>query len=501
MKVKFNQLIPSSLAPSYSYERSVAAYTKDIKDAYPEGEYPQCSDGASFFDERNELTPSAHAEICLADAEKVGHLVNALSTGVYEPDPRRNIVDVMYSQTYPEIFNAAVELFVRERVYPQSAISDNLFTRIPYSGNIMNVTLRTIGGVAMEEVPEGSKYPEQSTAVRDQGYMIHMTIKKYGALIGGTRELIASDNWGILGATLAQMKNEERMLRERIALNVLNNEAGFTIMDNFAPSNSQLGTTTGRGWGGTQNGALGMDDMFEIVGFMSMRNYNIDTIIMHPFAWMMWQRDPEWRENLMNNAPIIVPNGSAAQGWGAPFGSYGPDFSKYGAGFANGQNGSSTGPGLGNITSLAPKLGVGSTYNFPNLAALGSTFFVTPKAAPPLKIITSPLVRFFRTSGNTNTSINGKFITDIIFADSTKCGVWLENEALTMESWTEQEREIEFFKFRTRFGKALMEQGRAVCIAKNVTVDRTYMYESIHTMTSLPEVGRASDIRGLSVSE
>ena len=68
-----------------------------------------------------------------------------------------------------------------------------------------------------------------------------------------------------------------------------------------------------------------------------------------------------------------------------------------------------------------------------------------------------------------------------------------------MESWTEQEREIEFFKFRTRFGKALMEQGRAVCIAKNITVDRTYMYESIHTMSNLAEVGRTSDIRSISV--
>jgi len=117
MRRKSNPFLP--YVPSYDHDRSLKVHTQSIRSlAEKEGGNIPCTDGEPAFDENHNLTSSAYRDIMANDAEKVLHITNALSTGVYEPDPDKKIIDVMYSQTYPEIFNAAVELFVRERVYP-----------------------------------------------------------------------------------------------------------------------------------------------------------------------------------------------------------------------------------------------------------------------------------------------------------------------------------------------------------------------------------------------
>jgi len=52
-----------------------------------------------------------------------------------------------------------------------------------------------------------------------------------------------------------------------------------------------------------------------------------------------------------------------------------------------------------------------------------------------------------------------------------------------MEEWADIEREINFIKIRERYGLALQEQGRAVAVARNIVIDRTYAFDNVNSVT------------------
>lgn len=420
----------------------------------------------------------------LHDAEKVTDFLHAFQSGKLA-NGNEKIKDVLMSSDYPELFYSATQILLKSRIYPQAVVSQNLFQSIPYSGNALTLTVRSIGGVKFEEIAEGAPYPETATGVSDQTYRIHFEIKKYGAKLAATRELIDSDNWGIFAATMAQLGDEIAMLREKICIGRLNNDAGYVLMDNVNPAATPLGTPTGRGIDGKQNGALGVDDIMEIMAYMQQRGYNIDTVLIHPFAYMAWCRDPEIRETILGAGVVSNPLGAPAPGFGSLFGSFGGNFGAFGgAGPVTAANADGAiAAGNATIDPVYKKLGI-SNYAYPNLTPFGATFYTNPKyTAWPLKIVVSPLVPFYKVTGSSVTTSNNKYACNIIFADSRKCGLILEREAPAMEQWSDIEKEIEYLKVRTRFGVAFQDQGRAIAIAKNVIIDRTYAFDNVNSVT------------------
>ena len=392
------------------------------------------------------------------------------------------------SKDYPALFYAATEIIMKERIVPARVVTANLFETIPYDGNGLNVTIRTMGGVQVEEVPEGGQYPETTSAVNDQAYRIHLEIKKYGAKVAATKELIESDNWGIFAYTVRSLAEELLNKKEKLAIDLLNERAGWVLMDNGAASTAPLGSCTGRGIDGNQNGTMTIDDIMNIMAWMQMRGYNINTILVHPFAWALWARDTEIREVIMGGGVTYVPQGNAAPGWTDPFQGLGIPFQKYGGDGAFSGTGSQA--GAGGVDPVYGKLGI-APYSYPNLTPFGATYHTQPKGiSQALKIIVSPFVPYYLVSGaSVGANIqdpNGKYATNIIFADSTKCGLILQKENAKMEEWQDVEREINFIKIRERFGMALQEQGRAIAIAKNIVIDRHYNFDNVNSVALNP---------------
>jgi hypothetical protein len=411
------------------------------------------------------------------DAEIVNEMLNAFQTGKFAGE-NVNIKDILMTKDYPKLFYAATEILIKSRLMPNRIISDNLFVTIPYTGNAINVTVRTMGGVEVEEIGEGEEYPETSSAVSDQAYRINLWIKKYGAKVPATRELIESDNWGIWAYTISQLTDALLNKKEKIASTILNEFAGYTLIDNANATNVPLGSTTGRGIDGAQNGALGMDDIMRILSWMHMRGYNIDTILINPFSWAMWARDPEIREGILGDGVIHIPQGNAASGWDMPWGGLGQPFNRFGSSTATLPPG-----GAGDPNTPDPiygKLGI-APYAFPNLTPFGATFMTQPKYMDrPVKVLVTPMVPYYKISSGGKA---GKYATNIIFAESSRCGLILQKENPTMEQWSDIEREIDYTKIREGYGMALQEQGRAVCVARNIVVDRTYTFDNVNSQT------------------
>jgi len=429
-----------SYDPNKSLERAEASLEKE---------------GYCVKDENGEYTDEFVRSVTERDAADINEILNAFATGKLAGE-NVTLKEIMTSVDFPQLFYAATEILMKSRIVPDRLISRNLFETIPYAGNAINVTIRTLGGVEVEEVPEGSKYPETSSAVSDQAFRIYLEIKKYGAKVAGTRELLESDNWGIFAYTVKSLADELLNKKEALCVKMLNEMAGHTLKDNADAANVQLGSCTGRGIDGAQNGALGLDDIMEILAWMEMRGYMIDTIMIHPFAWALWARDTEIREVMMGNGVTYIPQGGPAPGWDPmPWGSLGQPWSKYG-----GAGTQSLTPAAANAAgasswnapdSLYGKLGIGTGYAWPNLTPFGATYYTTPKHVDrPFKILVTPLVPYYQISGGSKA---GKYACNIVFADSRKCGLILQ------------------------------EQGRAVAVARNVVIDRTYAFDNVNSQT------------------
>lgn len=426
-------------------------------------------------------------DVIAQDMEGISEIMAAFQTGKFMGERGVSIKELMMTKDYPKLFYAATEIVMRERIVPARIVTANLFDTIPYDGSALNVTIRTLGGVEVEEVPEGGPYPETAAAVSDQAYRIHLEIKKYGAKVAATKELIESDNWGIFAYTVRSLAEELLNKKEKLAIGMLNEQSGWVLMDNASAATVPLGSCTGRGIDGNQNGTMTVDDIMSIMAWMQMRGYMIDTILVHPFAWTLWARDTEIREIIMGNGVTQVPQGNANPGWADPFQGMGIPYQKYGGtGTFNDPN-----SGHGQVDPVFGKLGL-APYSYPNLTPFGATYYTNPKHLDrPLKILVSPFVPYYQISGSAagGASIadpNGKFATNIIFADSSKCGLILQKENATMEEWQDYEREINYIKIRERYGMALQEQGRAVAVAKNIVIDRNYNFDNVNSVSLNP---------------
>jgi hypothetical protein len=466
--------------PSLGPLRNVESYdpTSALEAAAPalqaagQDPYVTTTNGQFYSHELTSHVASRHA----AD---ISEILCALETGKLAGEKIR-IKDALMSKDFPQLFYAATEILMKDRIIPNRVITDNLFQTIPYQGSAVNVTIRTFGGVEVEEVPEAGEYPETFSAVSDQAYRLFIEIKKYGAKIAGTRELLESDNWGIFAYMLRSLGTELMNKKEWLASKMLNEKAGYVLMDNVTPSSSELGSCTGRGIDGAPNGAFGIDDMMNMLAWSQLRGYMIDTILVNPFAWTLWARDAEIREVMFGNGVTYIPNGSAGQGWDPmPWGSMGQPFGTFGGnGIPSMAPGSVSGGNWLTADPIYGKLGF-APHAWPNINPMGATYYTTPKHIDrPLKIIVTPLVPLVRSSSG---AASGKYITNIIFAQSSKCGLILQKEAANMESWKDIEREIDFIKIRERYGMAMQEQGRAVAIAKNVVLDKTYAFDNVNS--------------------
>jgi hypothetical protein len=96
-----------------------------------------------------------------------------------------------------------------------------------------------------------------------------------------------------------------------------------------------------------------------------------------------------------------------------------------------------------------------------------------------LKVIASPLVPFYVVPSSADpdsgvTSPVGSFATNIILASSQKGGIILQKERPVMVDWRDEDREVNFFKVRERYGMGLQELGRGIGVMKHVILKKNY---------------------------
>ena len=224
--------------------------------------------------------------------------------------------------------------------------------------------------------------------------------------------------------------------KETKIFNMINN-LGVTVFDNDV-SNKQ---TSGRASDGSGNGTITLDDILVMYSKIVENGFIPNALLMSPLGWLVFARDPILRAfGFANGGPIFSP----LQGQ---------------AGLANQwyQGGKNVGP-------VATAQYTASTYaNVPNLFPA------------PLRIIVSPFIPFASASGATAAK------TNIIMCDTNELGILVVDEDVATEEWDDPARDIRSIKFRERYGLGILNEGKAVAVARNVNIVRSYALDDMLT--------------------
>ena len=79
----------------------------------------------------------------------------------------------------------------------------------------------------------------------------------------------------------------------------------------------------------------------------------------------------------------------------------------------------------------------------------------------------------------------------IIMLDTRNTGVLVTNEPLTIDGWDEKANDLKVIKLREKYALALYDQGRAVAIARNISLEPNEIFNNPQiTLDNLPVISR-----------
>jgi len=383
--------------------------------------------------------------------------------------------DVFYTEDLTRYIGTSITRVVEEALEPELLVVPNLFQNIQYEGPGRTVEIGSMGAIHAAEVPEGAEY-EETDFNYGEGYIIQLGIAKHGLKMRVTEEVITDNLFDVFGLWLRMAGRALARHKEEYGIKLLN-DMGYTVFDNMDPDGSDSGeaaikgTTTGRGIDGKANGSMTVSDIFDMWIFGYLRGFNYDTLVMNPLAWKVFMNDPKAREILLANGALTSNRGPAGSGANTGFGV--GSFGKLGYKYDPTGNAY---PGAGSVPGVDPFS--------QNLNPLGSTFNIAPRYLPsPLKILVSPFVSYseadYAVGGATTDDL---YVTDIIMADSQNAGVLMTKEGVSMDEWSDPERDMRAMKIKERWGMALLSQGKGVAVARNIAIKDNYVFDNVNSV-------------------
>lgn len=354
-----------------------------------------------------------------------------LTEGGLEPVPMKDALSVSDA---PMWMPKVIQQVVREAHEPM-LIGANLLQRINYSYG-QTISFGSVGALVAADIAEGQEYPERKLNIG--GGTVTCTVGKSGLAVKITDEMIRYSQYDVVGMHLRAAGRALARHKEQKIFNMIRN-LGVVTHDNANPNNSVFGVTRGRDLTGAANGSMVLDDLFDAFAQVITQGFMPNTLLMHPLTWVMFMKDAHLRALAM----AAGRNTWFGTYQGNPVGRAPWDF--------NGGLGPSSGQAIDPATApiTAYPHTIDSKPNFPDL---GFPF--------PFQVLVSPFVYF--------DPVNK--LTDIMIFDSNELGVLVVDEDITTEDFDDPSVDIKKIKIRERYGVAILNEGLAIAVMKNVSV-------------------------------
>ena len=295
------------------------------------------------------------------------------------------------------------------------------------SSNSAVYVVPVVGELTASEVSEGGRYNEDTVETNTiENSQLEIRVKKIGLKVSITEEAVSDSSWDILGINIRKMGRAMARYKEEWSFNQFS-QHGHTIFDNDIRDQMPEAGTTGYDKDGKYNNTLSVEDFIDIVLALMSNGFTPTDVIMHPLIWLVFAKN----SMIGNGLTYGALGGQSVNPWGTVQGT---------PGFAG-----LSGNGDGQKFILSPEQ-------------------VQNRLPMPLTINFSPFVNFNK--------IEKKF--DMYCLDRTEVGVLVQKEELSTENWTDPERDIRNLKCKERYGIGILNNGRSITVAKNLSVAPSY---------------------------
>ncbi len=340
---------------------------------------------------------------------------------------RANIQETLTTTDTVNLIPRVIEGQLREAAEPEYLGTKFMSTiHVEGSGSTVYV-IPVVGEITAHEVAEGGRYNEEYVDFNTmENVALEVRVKKIGVKVSITEEAINDSSWDILGINVRKMGRAMARYKEEWIFNNFSDH-GHIIFDNNLREQMPEAGTTGRGEDGNPNDTLSVEDFLDMVLALMGNNFTPTDLIMHPLTWVIFARN----SMIGNGMTFGALGGQRMHPWGAVQGT---------DGFA----------------------GLPSTGE-------GQQFIMRPEQVQnrlpmPITVNFSPFVHFDK--------VNKLF--DMYCIDRTEVGVIVQKEGLGTDNWNDPERDIRLLKVKERYGVGILNNGRAITVARNIAVAPTY---------------------------
>ena len=340
---------------------------------------------------------------------------------------RASLQEAISSTDTVKLIPEVIEGKLREAAEPEY-LGTRFFQTVKVDeGNSAVYVIPVVGEVTAYEIGEGTRYKETSFDMTTlENATLEIRVKKIGVRVSITEEAIADSSWDILGINIRKMGRAMARFKEEMIFNAFSTH-GHTVFDNAQRTAQPAAGTTGLGKDGQYNDTLSVEDFLDLTLALMGNGYNPTDVIMHPLTWVVFARNSMIGNGLTFGAlggNNVHPNGGI-QGTPAAFG------------MAN--------SGDGQKLIMTPDQ-------------------VQNRLPVPMVINFSPWVKFDK--------LTKRF--DMYVLDKSEVGIIAQKEGLTTGNWTDPEKDIRNLKAKERYGIGVLNNGRAITVAKNIAVAPSY---------------------------
>jgi hypothetical protein len=348
---------------------------------------------------------------------------------------RASISEALTTTDTIKMIPKVIEGQLREAAEPEYLGTRFMSTVHVEGGNSTVYVIPVVGELVAGEVGEGSRYNEDYVDFNTiENSALEIRVKKIGLKVSITEEAISDSSWDILGINVRKMGKAMARYKEEWIFNTFSDH-GHVIFDNNLRSQFSEAGTTGRGEDGNFNDTLSVEDFLDLVLALMANEFVPTDIIMHPLTWVIFARN----SMIGNGLSYGAFGGQGVHPWGA----------------------------------------VQGTPGFAGLAANGDSqkLIMRPdqvqnRLPVPLTINFSPFVHFDK--------VNKRF--DMYCIDRNEVGVIVQKEGLSTENWTDPEKDIRALKCKERYGVGVLNNGRGICVARNIAVAPSYPIPPVVTV-------------------
>lgn len=350
-------------------------------------------------------------------------------------DKHFSIKETIMTTDVVDLVPRIIESKMIEAEDTQSVISP-FFTKVQAGNTNGTVVVPIIGELQAHEVAEGGAYNDEAVEINTLEYnSIEVRPKKIGLKVTLSEEVIMDSYWDIMEANLSRIGGAMARYKDEWCAREFS-EHGHVVFDNALAAQDPDAATTGLGEDSLPNNTLSVEDFMSMCLALMANDKTPTDVIMHPLCWLVFARN-------------------AMVGQGLTFGAMG----------AMNVNPFGTTQGTGGFAGLSNNMG-------PQQFVLNESQarFNLPM---PINVILSPRVKFDKQ--------NKTF--DMYVIDRNNIGAIVQREDLSVEKWTNPEIDVRIIKAKERYGIGIMDNGKGIAVAKNISAMPSYPRPTVVRVT------------------